>query len=316
MPTAVAKEIGADEDDLLKNWETVRQKLFQYREKRVHPLKDDKILTDWNGMMIAALSRGARILDQPRYKDAAVRAARFILERMRGADGRLFHRYREGDVAIDGHAEDYAYFIFGLLELYQATFDPIYLKESLDLQKQMLDDFWDQKNGGFYSTSKSSRDLPVRPKELYDGAIPSANSMALYNFLCLSRLSGDAKWEERAQALARSFSGSVHVQPSAFTFFLVGLDFALHPGEDVVIAGEPGASDTLEMLSALNVNFSPHGITLVKSGQNAQLLAGVAGFTDGLDVIDGKATAYICKGGSCQDSATDVDAMLKKLLRK
>jgi hypothetical protein len=140
--------------------------------------------------------------------------------------------------------------------------------------------------------------------------------MALYNFLCLSRLSGDAKWEERAQALARSFSGSVHVQPSAFTFFLVGLDFALHPGEDVVIAGEPGASDTLEMLSALNVNFSPHGITLVKSGQNAQLLAGVAGFTDGLDVIDGKATAYICKGGSCQDSATDVDAMLKKLLRK
>ncbi len=316
MPAAVAKEIGADEDDLLKNWETVRQKLFQYREKRVHPLKDDKILTDWNGMMIAALSRGARILDQPRYKDAAVRAARFILERMRGADGRLFHRYREGDVAIDGHAEDYAYFIFGLLELYQATFDPVYLKESLDFQKQMLDDFWDQKNGGFYSTSKSSRDLPVRPKELYDGAIPSANSMALYNFLCLSRLSGDAKWEERAQALARSFSGSVHVQPSAFTFFLVGLDFALHPGEDVVIAGEPGASDTLDMLSALNVNFSPHGITLVKSGQNAQQLAGVAGFTDGLDVIDGKATAYICKGGSCQDSATDVDAMLKKLLRK
>jgi len=116
--------------------------------------------------------------------------------------------------------------------------------------------------------------------------------------------------------LARSFSGSVHVQPSAFTFFLVGLDFALHPGEDVVIAGEPGASDTLEMLTALNVNFSPNGITLVKSDQNAQQLAGVAGFTDGLDVINGKSTAYICKGGTCHDSTTDVDAMLKKLLRK
>jgi uncharacterized protein YyaL (SSP411 family) len=116
--------------------------------------------------------------------------------------------------------------------------------------------------------------------------------------------------------LARSFSGSVHLNASAFTFFLVGLDFALHPGEDVVIAGEPGASDTLEMLSALNVNFSPHGITLVKSDQNAQQLAGVAGFTDGLDVIDGKATAYICKGGSCQDSTTDVNSMIRKLLRK
>ena len=104
--------------------------------------------------------------------------------------------------------------------------DPLFLKESLDLQKQMVDDFWDDKNGGFYSTSTSNRDLPVRPKELYDGAIPSANSMALYNFLCLSRLTGDAQWEERAQALARSFSGSVRIQPSAFTFFLVGLDFA------------------------------------------------------------------------------------------
>jgi uncharacterized protein len=316
MPARIATEIGIDENDLLKNWEAVRQKLFQHRQQRVHPLKDDKVLTDWNGMMIAALARGARVLGQAKYADAAVGAAGFILEKMRRADGRLLHRYRQGDVAVEGHAEDYAFFIFGLLELYRTTFDPRYLTESLVLQQRMVDDFWDDKNGGFYSTSASSRDLPVRPKGLYDGAIPSANSMALFNLLCLSRMTADAQWEARAQALARSFSGSVHLHPSAFTFFLVGLDFALHPGEDVVIAGEPGAADTLAMLSALNVTFSPHGITLVKSGQNATQLAGVAGFTDGLDIVDGKATAYICKGGACQDATTDVSAMLEKLVRR
>ncbi|MFZ0611387.1 MAG: thioredoxin domain-containing protein [Desulfobacterales bacterium] len=315
-PEQVAADIGAAGEDLLEKWEPVREKLFQHREKRVHPLKDDKVLTDWNGMMIAALARGARILDRPQFKDAAVRAARFVLEKLRGAEGRLFHRYREGEVAIDGHAEDYAFLIFGLLELYRTTFDPLYLKESLALQKQMLEDFRDDRNGGFYTTSSANRELPVRPKELYDGAIPSVNSMALYNFLCLSRLTGDAKWEEEAQALARSFSGSISAQPSAFTFFLVGLDFALNPGEDVVIAGKPEAADTLEMLSAINFNFSPRGITLVKSDKNAKELAWVAGFTDKLAVVDGKTTAYICKGGSCRESTSDVAALLEKLTQK
>ncbi|MFZ1200365.1 MAG: thioredoxin domain-containing protein [Desulfobacterales bacterium] len=206
-PERLAAETGAAGEDLLENWEPVRDKLFRHREQRVHPLKDDKVLTDWNGMMIAALARGARILDRPQYKDAAVRAAHFALEKMRGADGRLFHRYREKEVAIDGHAEDYAFLIFGLVELYRTTFDPLYLKESLALQKRMLEDFRDDRNGGFYTTSQANHELPVRPKELYDGAIPSVNSMALYNLLCLARLTGDPKWEEEAPALVRSFSG-------------------------------------------------------------------------------------------------------------
>jgi hypothetical protein len=177
----------------------------------------------------------------------------------------------------------------------------------------MLDDFWDDRKGGFYSTTRHSRELPVRPKELYDGALPSGNSVGLLNFLYLSRLTGNPQWEEKAQATARAFSGSVHLHPAAFTFFLVGLDFALHPGEDIVIAGEPEASDTRSMLSALNVNFSPHGITLVKSSRNAEQLSGVAGFTDGLDVIEGRATAYICKDGACRDSTTDVETMLQRV---
>jgi hypothetical protein len=313
IPGGIAEEIGIDEERLSRSWQTVREKLFQHREKRIHPLKDDKILTDWNGLMLAALARGARVLDRPQYKDAGVRAAHFILEKMRGSDGRLFHRYREGDVAVGGHAEDYAYTIFGLLELYRTAFDPFYLETAVALQKQMLADFWDEANGGFYSSAASMRELPVRPKDLYDGAIPSANSVSLVNLLCLWRMTADAFWEEKAQSLVRSFSGSLRDSPSAFTFFLVGLDFALHPGEDVVIAGEPDASDTLEMLSALNVNFSPHGLTMVKSDRTAARLAAVAGFTDALDIVAGKATAYICKDGACRDAITDVDAVLKKI---
>ena len=231
LPESVAGDIGRDEKELAREWESVRQKLFQHRKQRIHPLKDDKILTDWNGLMIAALSRGARVLQKPEYRDAAAGAADFILKNMRDAEGRLHHRYRDGDVAITGHAEDYAYFIFGLLELYQASFDPHYLKEAVGLQQHMLDDFWDDRKGGFYSTTRHSRELPVRPKELYDGALPSGNSVALLNFLYLSRLTGNPQWKEMAQATTRAFSGSVHLHPAAFTFFLVGLDFALHPGD-------------------------------------------------------------------------------------
>ena len=316
LPETVARNIGMNADSFADEWGRMRESLFRERVKRIHPLKDDKILTDWNGLMIAALARGGRILQTDEYTNAATKAAGFILDTMRAEDGRLFHRFREGEVVIHGHADDYAFFIFGLLELYQSTFDPLYLQEALSLQRHMLSDFWDKENGGFFSTAETSRDLPVRPKELYDGAIPSANSVTLFNLLCLARLTGDTQWEEKAQSLIRAFAGSVQAHPTAFAFLLIGIDFALNPGQDIVIAGEPQAKDTLAMLSALNVNFSPNGVTLVKSDRNAEQLAGISEFTAGLDLIDGKATAHICRGASCRESTTDVGSMLKQILEK
>ena len=312
-PEELAGEMRLSEDAFMDRWEIIRRKLFDIRKKRIHPLKDDKILTDWNGLMIAALSRGARILGSSQYRNSAARAADFILNRMRDFDGRLRHRFREGEVAIAAHADDYAFLIFGLLELYHAGFETAYLESALALQQQMLDDFWDEKNDGFYSTSHGETELPVRPKELYDGALPSANSVSLLNLLGLSRLTGDVRWEERASRLVRAFSGSVQSLPSAFTFFLVGLDFALNPGQDVVIAGEPESADTLEMLAALNINFTPNGITMVKSNRNSEKLAAVAGYTDGLDLIEGKAVAHICRGGACRESTADISRMLQQL---
>ena len=232
---ARGNETGVDRGEIDKQWDKVRRKLFEQREKRVHPLKDDKVLTSWNGLMIAALAMGARVLGDPAYAKAAERAARFILDNLRKKDGRLFHRYREEEIAIEAHADDYAYLILGLLELYAATFDPDFLEQAASLQKQMVSDFWDKTHGGFYFTAKGAEELPVRPKELYDGASPSANSVSLLNLLRLSRLTGDPVWEKKGAELTRAFSGSVNKQPTAFTYFLIGFDFAVGQGREVVI---------------------------------------------------------------------------------
>jgi uncharacterized protein YyaL (SSP411 family) len=301
---------------LMNNWETIRNKLFLERKNRVHPLKDDKILTDWNGLMIAALALGARVLEKPEYADAATKAAQFILTKMRNSNGQLFHRFRDGELAVPAQATDYAFLIYGLISLYQVTFDLTFAEEAVALQEQMTNEFWDDKNGGFFTTGAESNELPVRPKELYDGAIPSANSVALYNMLCLARLTGNPQWEEKAQAHVHAFSGTVKTQPTAFTFFLTGLDFALRPGQEIVITGEPSQEDTRKLLSTLNLHFTPNKVTLVKSDQNADRLTKFAGFTDGLQVVKGKTTAHICWNGSCKDSSSEVDTVLDHILEK
>ncbi len=309
-----SQKLNVPEDQLRDEWRKIRGQLFSIREQRIHPLKDDKILTDWNGLMIAALAQGARILNKPEYEQAARKAADFIQSKMIDKDGRLYHRFRDGELAVAAQAADYAFLIHGLLNLYQTTFDLTFAEQAQQLQEKMLADFWDGPKGGFYSTPKGSADLPVRPKELYDGAIPSANSAALFNLVSLSRLTGDPRWENQAQALIRAFAGTVKTQPQAFTYFLCALDFALQPGQEVIITGEPQATDTRQLLAALNLNFSPNKVAIVKSDQNAERLAKFAGYTDGLQVIEGQATAHVCRNGSCTDSTTDTQIMLDRIL--
>jgi uncharacterized protein YyaL (SSP411 family) len=266
--------------------------------------------------MIAALALGARVLGKPEYGDAAQRAARFIQTRMQKDGHLLMHRYREGEVKINGHADDYAFFIFGLLNLYGATFDPTWTEEAISLQERMLEDFWDKDRGGFFLTTAESDELPARPKALYDGAIPSANSIALINLLHLARLTGDFTWDEKAQAQIKSFSGTVKNQPTAFTHFLVGLDFALNPGQEVVITGDPDAPDTRALLSALNLSFAPNKVTLVKSDRLADRLAKIAGYTAGLQPLPGRATAHVCRNFACKDPTTDVDTLVRLIGEK
>ena len=311
-----AAEFNLAPEELVTQWEGIRRKLYAHRQKRIRPLKDDKILVDWNGLMIAALSQGARILNKPEYAQAAEKSAQFILNRMLTEDGRLYHRFREGELAVEAQAADYAFLIHGLLNLYQATFNLSYAEEAVALQEQMLADFWDPVKSGFFSTANESEALPVRPKELYDGAMPSVNSVSLMNLLWLSRLTGDPAWDDKAHEQLRAFAGSVKAQPTAFAYFLLGVDFALRPGQEVVITGDPDKSDARQMLEALNLNFAPHKVALVKSDQNAERLAKFAGFTDGLQLVKGKATAHICKGFACKEPTSNVQDMVDRLLGK
>ena len=311
-----AKTLNLPTEQVEAAWEKVRRQLFEARLRRVPPLKDDKILTDWNGMMIAALALGSRVLAKSAYAEAAGQAVAFVFKSLVGGDGRLRHRFRDGETDIAPSANDYAFLVMGLIELYRTNFDTQYLEQGIGLQHQMDDTFWDATNGGYYLTAAQDRDLPVRPKELYDGAVPSANSVALNNLLLLGRLTGDARWEERANQLVQAFAATVAKQPAAFTHFLSGVDLALNPGREVVVTGNRDASDTQAMLNALRSLYAPNLVVHLKSGGNARQLAQMAGFTAGLQPEGNQATAHICKNFACQNAQTDVTKVLEALIAK
>jgi uncharacterized protein YyaL (SSP411 family) len=292
--------------------EDIRQKLYLARKMRVHPVMDDKVLADWNGLMIASLAKGARVLDKPKYARAAERAAGFVLSRMRDERGRLLHRWREGEAAVRANAGDYAYLIWGLIELYETTFDVRYLAEALTLTNDFVTHFWDEGEGGFYFTPGYGETLLVRIKDADDGALPSTNSVSMLNLLRLARLTGDHGLEEKAGRIARSFSASVGQYPRAHTMLMSALSFALGPSYEVVIVGTPGADDTSEMLRALRRAYLPNKVVLLSSGKGTEILQ-YADYARNMRMKKGKATAYVCKEFQCELPVTEADAMLHLL---
>ena len=310
----LSHELNTPADELVKRFESAREKLFSYREKRIHPYKDDKVLTDWNGLMIAALAKGAQAFNEPLHADAAGRAAKFILEKMQTGEGRLLHRYREGEAAVDAHLDDYAFLIWGLIELYDATFDIEYLKTAVKLNNDLIEFFWDEEGGGFFFTADDGEKLLVRQKEIYDGAIPSGNSVAMSNLLHLGRLTANAGLEEKAVALGKAFSGQVVQFPSGFTQLLLAVDFAAGPSYEVVIAGDSEDKDTIKMLSALMKRFIPNKVTLFRpTEQVTPEIVHLAEYTKFYDSIDKKPTAYVCSNYTCELPTTDTDQMFKLL---
>ncbi|GAX60623.1 highly conserved protein [Candidatus Scalindua japonica] len=301
-------------DVLQMRVETARQKLFAYRNKRVHPHKDDKILTDWNGLMIAALAKGAQVFDEPKYAEAAKRAADFIFTDMRREDGRILHRYREGHAAILANVDDYSFLIWGLLELYETLFDVHYLQMALDLNSEMIKYFWDEKDGGFYFTADDAEELIVRQKEIYDGAIPSGNSVAVSNLFRLSRITADTGLEKKADKIMLAFSKDVESAPSGYTQMMVGLGFGIGPSYEIVIVGDPEAEDTRNMLNSLRKHFIPNKVVLLKpDDQETPDITRIAEYTEYHSSIEGKATAYICLDFACKMPVTDTEEMLKLL---
>ncbi|MDN7025887.1 thioredoxin domain-containing protein [Methanoculleus sp. FWC-SCC1] len=313
-PAARAADLGMSEDELRRFVESARRKLFAAREKRVRPHKDDKILTDWNGLMIAALAKAARAFGSVEYREAAERAASFLLSRLRRPDGRLLHRYRDGEAGITATADDYAFLIWGLWELYETTFDVGYLTTALLLQNDMLAHYQDAENGGFYTTAADEIDLPVRQKEVYDGAVPSANSVAVTNLLVLGRMTAHLEFEEAAYRALQVFSGTISSMPAAYTFFLTAVDFIAGPNYEVIITGVPGAGDTDAMIGAIRSRFIPNAVILFRpAGGEPPPIASVAPFAQDAVPLEGRATAYVCINYACDIPTTDADEMLDLL---
>src|SRR5690625_623314 len=246
-------------------WDRIRQDLLEHRSRRARPLLDDKILTDWNGLMIAALAQAGFVFNKPSYTTRAEEAARFILDRLY-LDGHLLHRYRDGEAAIDGFVDDYAFMIWAMLELYRATDEVAWFEKAVELQARQSELFEDPDGGGFFFTRAGGEELLVRQKEFGDGAIPSGNSVSLYNLMRLGRMTGNVSYEESATALIRSAAGLLAQIPSAMTGLLVGLDFWLGPSIEIVIAEGEG---TTVMDEVLRDRYLPRAVVLRVSESSA-----------------------------------------------
>ncbi|MCW4002826.1 MAG: thioredoxin domain-containing protein [Candidatus Bathyarchaeota archaeon] len=292
---------GLTLQELIDRLHSIRDKLFEARKKRVAPAIDDKVLADWNGLMIAALAKAGNVLQESKYSEAATKAADFILTQM-FRDDVLYHRYAKGETAIEGFLDDYAFLVYGLIELYEATFEEKYLQSAADLAEVMVAKFWDNENGGFYQTSEQTAMPKMKP--LYDGATPSGNSVALHDLLWLSRLTNQPKYDKLATQMSQTFAREIEGMPEAFTFFVSALDFQLGTSYSVVIVGEPKEQSTQEMLNQLRKHYLPTTTIALKHPSKAG-----AGYMQ----LEGKATAYVCQNQTCLPPTNSTMQMLKQL---
>jgi uncharacterized protein YyaL (SSP411 family) len=308
---SLAAERGIDMSVLRSTLGEGRRALLAARGKRVPPLRDDKVLTDWNGLMVAALAVGSRSLGERVYADAASRAVDFLLHVMRDGNGRLLHRYRHGEAAIPAYLDDYAFLAWGLLELYETMFAVRYLEAALELVESMIDLFGDDDRGGFYFAGRDGERLIARTKETYDGAIPSGNSLAAFVLLRLARLTGNAEFERRAEGIMRYFAPVVKGAPAGFTALLAALDFALGPTREIVIAGDAARDDTRHMLAVLRGRFLPHSVILLTGdGPNRRALERIVPTIREMGAVGGRATAYVCENFQCGLPVTEAAGLV------
>ncbi len=306
----IASDLKMSEQVLQTLWASARERLFSFREKRIPPYRDDKILTDWNGLMIAALAKASAAFGVAEYAEAAEKAVSFVFKHLRKPDGRLLHRYRDKEAAISGNLDDHAFLVWGLIELYEATFEARHLEAALDLNEVMLQHFWDEAAGGFFFSPDDGEVLIVRKKEISDGALPSGNAVAMWNMLRLSRFTAKSSLEEQAAKIGRAFAKAIKQFPSAYTQFMVAVDFGVGPCYEVVIIGHLEARDTQKMLRALGRRFNPHTVTLFRPTVGSADIDRLADYLTDHESLDGKATAYVCTDFACKAPTTDIGRML------
>ena len=302
----LAEEKGISVETLWKRLEGPRKRLLETRQKRIHPHKDDKVLVESNGLMISAMAYGYQVLGDPRYQEAVRRSAEFIFSHLKDKEGNLIRRYRDGEAGLPPHLNDYAFFIQGLIDLYESTFEPRWLKEAIPLNQKMLELFWDSKEGGLFSTIPRP-DLIVRHKDAYDGAIPSGNSVAALNLLRLSEFTGDKELRRKAETLFNTFGNLLESGASLYPQMLCAIDFFLDTPKEIVIVGELGKGAE-KLVDIVYSNFLPNKILLLGHEElNLPVLRGKK-------PLAGEATAYVCENFTCRLPTTNPKVMAKQLL--
>ena len=309
----LAEDLNLSEDDYSKIFESIRKKLFNYREKRIHPHKDDKVLTDWNGLMISALAKASQAFGDERYSEAAVRAYSFTEKYLTDKEGNLIHRFREGESGLPAPIDDYTFMINALIDLYETTFEIKYLRRATELKEILIKEFWDEKSGGFYFTSSKNEELITRQKDVYDGAIPSGNSIALLNLIRLARFTAEVRFEKKASELVKYFSGYISESPSAFSMFMCGLDFLFSSSTEIVIVADRNDNDIINGLTLVRSIYNPNKVVILKTDTEDQNFKELFPFTNDMKMKDSYTTFFVCRDYACNQPVNSITE-LEKLL--
>jgi uncharacterized protein YyaL (SSP411 family) len=308
----IAVHHSLDADELAGRMSLARQRLFDYREARIHPLKDDKILTDWNGLMIAVLAMGARALDNALYTQAAERAWGFVQQHLKAPTGRLLHRWRDGEAAITGFLDDYAFMAWGALELYHTTFNTAYLHDCVLLCEEILRLFAAE-DGGFHLSADDNEQLILSTKEAYDGAIPSGNSIAATVLARCGKLTSNARFLAAAERTVHTFASAIQSYPTGFAQMLIAHDFLTQPTQEIILAGSPHDITLAAMTALVAQTYLPFSVVALNTLPDA--LSGLVEQAAYQTAVNGNATAYLCENFSCQQPITSIDELRAALAK-
>ena len=302
---------GIDSDQLRKTINAAKKRLFNARDKRVRPGRDDKILAAWNGLMLTAFAEAASILGRDDYRAIAERNANFILDSL-CKNGRLLRTYKNGQAKLNGYIEDYAYVAEGLLALYEATFEEQYLHRARELADAMIEHFSDESDAGFFFTSNDHEQLITRMKEFFDNATPSGNSVASLTLLKLSLLTGDDKYQRPAIAVLRMMREAMERFPSAFGYMLGALDFYLSEPKEIAIIGDPSSHEVSNFLEIINSQFIPNKVLALAPDSRPADEASIPLLKDKA-AVGGKPTVYVCRNYTCLAPAVTDEELAQRL---
>ncbi len=310
-PEAVADEFGLSGEELWERIVGIRGKLFAVREGRVRPGRDEKILAAWNGLMLRSFALAARVTGREDYREAAVKNATFILEKLK-EDGRIHRSYKDGRARFNGYLEDYAMVADGLVALYEAAFETRWLVEADDLMDAVTELFWDEEKRAFYDTPTDHEELVTRPRDVYDGATPSGTSVATEVLLELALLLDRGDYRKRAEDVLEELAGGMEKIPGGFGRLLCALDFSTSEPREVVVVGDQGASDTRALLGTVYSRYLPNKVVAGLSPDDDEA-GGLIPLLAQRTAREGKATAYVCVHYACQTPTTDPEVLSKQL---